>query len=87
MLRAGHDVSYGETLHQDMYFETRKQDRKENKIKTYHETRCLTVLRPVCQGRDCPYMKGSERRERWGVDLSRANKSKSTVHVSPFKKR
>ena len=30
MLRAGHDVSYGGILHQDMYFETRKQDREEN---------------------------------------------------------
>ena len=34
MLRAGHDVSYGGILHEDMYFETPKQDRKENIQKT-----------------------------------------------------
>ena len=29
VLRAGHDVSCGGILHQDMYFESRKQDREE----------------------------------------------------------
>ena len=43
MLRAGHDVSCAGSLHQDMYFETRKQDREEDKNKRYHAKYCLTV--------------------------------------------
>ena len=46
MLRAGHDVSCGGILHQGMYFETPKEDRKENKNERYHAKYYLTVRGP-----------------------------------------